>query len=122
MRVSGDHAGSGTFATDAYREGLGKQAADILEQGKSVQCVVGDHTGSEACIETIIRLAPNVAKAALFADGGKGNTGRDTVLRAVKALRAGIGVNAVAGTHSGGNTCAAVIAGVKNGLAGERMD
>lgn len=122
MRISSDHGGSGTYATDVYRENVGKAAANILEQGRSVQCVVGDHTGSETCAEVIVRLASSATKAGFFIDGGKGNTGRDTILKAVKALREGVGVNAVAGTHSGGNTCAAVIAGIKQGLAGEKED
>ena len=106
MRLDKDHAGSGTHATDFYRDRAGLAAANVLSAGHAARTVVGDHTGSETCAEVIARIGgTNPAKNA-----GSDATLFPSINGAINNLRAGIGVNKVAGDHGGGNTCAAVIA------------
>ena len=105
MKLDKDHAGSGTYATDTYRDGKGLAAANILGVGHGARTVVGDHAGSETCAEVIVRLnGTNPSKNA-----GSDATLIVTLNKAIDNLHAGIGVHKVAADHAGGNTCAAVI-------------
>lgn len=104
MRVTKKHPGSGTFAEDGRREAAGKVAAQNLKLGRSTACVVGDHAAGELCVDVINRLANNLTKI----DVNPFN--RNTALDAVNRLREGVGVNLKDSDHSGGNTCAKLIA------------
>src|SRR6266568_7456758 len=102
MRLDRDHSGSGTYATDEYRCSVGLKAANILSAGHACRTVVGDHTGSELCVEVIARI--NGYSPVKYA--GSDATILNTITTAVHNLRAGLGVHKVASDHSGGNTCA----------------
>lgn len=106
MRCTKKHPGAGTLAEDFRRDSVAAFAAEILQQGKSVKCVAGDHLGGETCIDCIVRLATNATKVSIDP------VDRQTTIIAVNHLKEGVGVNSVAGSHAGGNTCAQVIAGV----------
>lgn len=100
-----DHAGSGTFAVDEYRDSMGQKAAGVLSAGNGYRCVAGDHVGSELCVEVIARLSGSTSKAA-----GSDPLANSVIQSAVLNLRAGLGVHKASGDHAGGNFCAAVIA------------
>lgn len=104
MRVTKKHPGSGTFAEDVRREAAGKLAAQNLNLGRSTACVVGDHAAGEVCVDVINRLANNLTKIDV------NPFDRNTALLAAKHLKDGVGVNLKDTDHSGGNTCAALIA------------
>lgn len=99
------HAQSGTLATDYYRESKGQQAMNTLDAGRSTTTKSGDHlSANELCIETISRLHFDNTK--VVSDAAVVNN----VINAVNNLRLGNGYHKKQSDHSGGNTCAAVIA------------
>lgn len=109
MRLDQDHSGSGTFATDAYRDSLAAAAVAVLSAGHAYRCVAGDHLSGETCTGTIARIAgTNPAKAA-----GSDALANSVIQSAVLNLRAGIGTHKASADHSGGNFCAQVIANAK---------
>src|SRR5689334_22679068 len=96
---------SGVYATDFYRESKGQQARQALLAGKAVNTKNTDHlNANELCIEVIARRANDHATCA--SDAAIVNTAN----LAVNNLSLGIGYHKKQSDHSGGNTCAAVIA------------
>ena len=96
---------SGNIATDNYREGRGMAAANALSAGKSILCISTDHlNGNELCVEVIVRKGTDDRKTCSDATHVK------TTIDAVNNLRLGNGFHKKQSDHSGGNTCAAVIA------------
>lgn len=107
MRVTKKHPGSAvSFNEDARRDAVSAYAATLLDRNMGALCVAADHLGGEICIDTIVRLGKTGTKT----DYNPVN--RNTVLTAVRNLKEGVGVNVAAAQHTGGNTCAAVIAAV----------
>lgn len=107
MRLTKKHPGSGvSFNEDARRDAAGALAAANLERGQGVLCVAADHLAGEICIDTINRLAGTLVKTTV------NPYDRNTALTASRNLREGVGVHSAVGNHSGGNTCAQVIAAV----------
>lgn len=97
--------GSGTYAIDEYRSGMGQTAAQLLQLGVGANCLSTDHSGAgELCVETIIRKQFDVTKKQIDM------AGMANALKAADKLREGLGVHKAQGDHAGGNTCAAVIA------------
>lgn len=109
MRVYGSsYPGSGTQAEDFRRESQGQAAALLLFAGRSGNCLSGDHlSGTDLCVDVLVRNANNSAKALFFNDGLAASK---ALQPAGHRLREGVGVNVNQGNHSGGNTCAQVIA------------
>jgi hypothetical protein len=100
--------GSGTLAGDEYRSSMGLAAAHCLEQGLGANCLSADHlSGSELCVETIVRKQFDITKQAKWYDGTAKGMGAS--LAALDKLRAGIGVHKKQSDHSA-NTCADVLA------------
>lgn len=111
MRVTKKHPGAGTsFSEDARREAAGKSAALNLQLGRSTSCVVGDHGAGELCVDVVNRLANVLTKVDV------NPYDRNTAIMAAHRLNAGVGVNYKDSDHSGGNTCAALIAGLDDTL------
>lgn len=105
---SGSGAGSGQLAVDEYRGSVGQQAAHLLDSGLGANCLSADHSGAgELCVETIVRKAGDLTKAAKWFDGT--NRGLGAAQKAANNVRAGVGVHKAQGDHSA-NTCADVIA------------
>lgn len=104
-KLDKNHQGSGTLAMDEYRGSMGQQAALLLDKGFGAKCTSTDHSGAgELCVETIARKQWDTSKRELWMDT------MATAQKAADNLRAGIGVHKAQGDHTGGNTCAAVIA------------
>jgi hypothetical protein len=100
--------GSGTLAVDEYRSTMGQAAAHCLDNGLGANCLSADHlSGSELCVEAIVRKAADSAKSAKWFDGTPKGMGASQ--KAANNLRAGIGVHKAQADHSA-NTCADVIA------------
>lgn len=107
--MKAQNPGSGTFAIDVYREGMANKADQVLSAGRSILCRSADHaSGSELCIETIVRQAPNDRLT------GSSLTEAASVSTAIHNLRAGNGHHKAQANHAGGNTCAQVIAAAIN--------
>lgn len=111
MRLDRGHPGSTTLAEDERRTSAGVQAEKNLVKGLGANCLSADHlNGSDLCIDVINRNVANRGKAAIWFDGT--NRGMGSSLAAAKNLAQGVGVHQNQGNHSGGNTCADVIAAV----------
>lgn len=99
------HANSGTYATDCYRESMANGAMNVLLAGKGNNPVSGTHlNANELCIECIVRLGADDKQH--VSDAAK----LDVANKAVNNLRLGNGYHKKQSDHSGGNTCASVIA------------
>lgn len=115
MRVYGSaYPGSGTQTEDFRRDAQGNAAALLLFAGRGGNCLSGDHlSGTDLCVDVIVRNANNLNKALFFNDG---TAAAVAMPKAGHRLREGVGVNVNQGNHSGGNTCAQVIAALADNL------
>jgi hypothetical protein len=108
MKLDSAHPGSGVLAVDEYRTSMGLAAEQCLNKGLGANCLSADHlSGSELCVETIVRKQADLTKAAKWFDGT--NRGMGSALAASSNLKQGIGVHKKQSDHSA-NTCADVIA------------
>lgn len=97
--------GSGTYATDMFRDERAHAAANALGAGSGVLCKSADHlSAGETCVEVIARKANDPSKKSV------NGVEQAAVPAAIEKLKQGFGHHVAQGNHAGGNTCAQVIA------------